>query len=235
MIAATRKYGIELPDRQLCCAPLGSPEGQRYLAAMAAAANFAFANRQVMTHWARESLTRALGVSHAQAGIETLYDVCHNIAKFETFELDGQTRRLCVHRKGATRAYPPGHPQTPAAYRDVGQPVIIPGHMGRYSYVLAGTERARADTFVSSCHGAGRRLSRSAAKRSSTARDVMDDLAARGVVLKAPGMGRVAEEMPQAYKGCCGGRRGDGGRGNLDAGGPVAAARRHKRVIIEPI
>ena len=116
MIAATRKYGIELPDRQLCCAPLGSPEGQRYLAAMAAAANFAFANRQVMTHWARESLTRALGVSHAQAGIETLYDVCHNIAKFETFELDGQTRRLCVHRKGATRAYPPGHPQTPAAY-----------------------------------------------------------------------------------------------------------------------
>jgi tRNA-splicing ligase RtcB (3'-phosphate/5'-hydroxy nucleic acid ligase) len=200
MIAATRKYGIELPDRQLCCAPLGSPEGQRYLAAMAAAANFAFANRQVMTHWARESLTRALGVSHAQAGIETLYDVCHNIAKFETFELDGQTRRLCVHRKGATRAYPPGHPQTPAAYRDVGQPVIIPGDMGRYSYVLAGTERARADTFGSSCHGAGRRLSRSAAKRSSTARDVMDDLAGRGVVLKAAGMGTVAEEMPQAYK-----------------------------------
>jgi tRNA-splicing ligase RtcB (3'-phosphate/5'-hydroxy nucleic acid ligase) len=200
MIAATRKYGIELPDRQLCCAPLGSPEGQRYLAAMAAAANFAFANRQVMTHWTRESLTRALGVSHALAGIETLYDVCHNIAKFETFELDGRTRRLCVHRKGATRAYPPGHPQTPAAYRDVGQPVIIPGDMGRYSYVLAGTERARADTFGSSCHGAGRRLSRSAAKRSSTAREVMDDLTGRGVVLKAAGMGTVAEEMPQAYK-----------------------------------
>jgi tRNA-splicing ligase RtcB (3'-phosphate/5'-hydroxy nucleic acid ligase) len=200
MIAATRKYGIELPDRQLCCAPLGSPEGQRYLAAMAAAANFAFANRQVMTHWTRESLTRALGVSHALAGIETLYDVCHNIAKFETFELDGRTRRLCVHRKGATRAYPPGHPQTPASYRDVGQPVIIPGDMGRYSYVLAGTERARADTFGSSCHGAGRRLSRSAAKRSSTAREVMDDLTGRGVVLKAAGMGTVAEEMPQAYK-----------------------------------
>jgi tRNA-splicing ligase RtcB len=200
MIAATRKYGIELPDRQLCCAPLGSPEGKRYLAAMAAAANFAFANRQVMTHWTRESLTRALGVSHAEAGVETLYDVCHNIAKFETFELDGQTRRVCVHRKGATRAYPPGHPQTPAAYRDVGQPVIIPGDMGRYSYVLAGTERARAETFGSSCHGAGRRLSRSAAKRSSTARAVMDDLAARGVVLKAAGQGTVAEEMPQAYK-----------------------------------
>ena len=131
---------------------------------------------------------------------QTLYDVCHNIAKFETFELDGRTRRLCVHRKGATRAYPPGHPQTPASYRDVGQPVIIPGDMGRYSYVLAGTERARADTFGSSCHGAGRRLSRSAAKRSSTARDVMDDLAGRGVVLKAAGMGTVAEELPQAYK-----------------------------------
>jgi tRNA-splicing ligase RtcB len=200
MIAASRKYGIELPDRQLCCAPLGSPEGQRYLAAMAAAANFAFANRQVMTHWTRESLTRALRVSRDRAGIETLYDVCHNIAKFETFELDGQTRRVCVHRKGATRAYPAGHPETPAAYRDVGQPVIIPGDMGRYSYVLAGTARALAETFGSSCHGAGRRLSRSAARRTSTARAVMDDLSGRGVVLKAAGMGTVAEEMPQAYK-----------------------------------
>jgi tRNA-splicing ligase RtcB (3'-phosphate/5'-hydroxy nucleic acid ligase) len=200
MIAASRKYGIELPDRQLCCAPLGSPEGQRYLSAMAAAANFAFANRPVMAHWTRESLTAALGVSHKQAGIETLYDVCHNIAKFESFELDGQTRRVCVHRKGATRAYPAGHPDTPAAYRDVGLPVVIPGDMGRYSYVLVGTDRARTETFGSACHGAGRRLSRSAAKRTSTARDVLDDLAGRGVVLKAAGMSTVAEEMPQAYK-----------------------------------
>jgi tRNA-splicing ligase RtcB (3'-phosphate/5'-hydroxy nucleic acid ligase) len=200
MIAASREYGIELPDRQLCCAPIGSPEGQRYLAAMAAAANFAFANRQVIAHWTRESLARALGVSPAQAGIETLYDVCHNIAKFETFELNGRTRRVCVHRKGATRAYAAGHPQTPAAYRDVGQPVIVPGDMGRYSYVLMGTDRAGAETFGSSCHGAGRRLSRSAAKRISTAREVMDDLSRRGVVLKAAGMGAVAEEMPDAYK-----------------------------------
>src|SRR5215203_4802428 len=200
MIAASRKYGIELPDRQLCCAPLGSPEGQRYLSAMAAAANFAFANRQVIAHWTRASLTAALGVSHERAGIETLYDVCHNIAKFESFELDGQTRRVCVHRKGATRADPPGHPDTPAAYRDVGQPVVIPGDMGRYSYVLVGNERARTETFGSACHGAGRRLSRSAAKRTSSAREVLDDLAGRGVVLKAAGMGTVAEEMPLAYK-----------------------------------
>jgi tRNA-splicing ligase RtcB len=200
MITAAKKYGIELPDRQLCCAPVTSPEGTRYLRAMAAAANFAFANRQVMTHWARESVTRALAVADGDAGIETLYDVCHNIAKFETFELDGQARRVCVHRKGATRAYPAGHPQTPAAYRDVGQPVIIPGDMGRYSYVLAGTARAPAETFGSSCHGAGRRLSRSAAKRTSTAKEVVDDLVDRRVVLKAAGMKTVAEEMPQAYK-----------------------------------
>jgi tRNA-splicing ligase RtcB len=200
MLDASRRYGIELPDRQLCCAPVRSPEGKRYLAAMAAAANFAFANRQVMTHWARESLARALGMPAARANIETLYDVCHNIAKFETFEVDGRMRPLCVHRKGATRAYPPGHAQTPAAYRAVGQPVLIPGDMGRYSYVLVGTPRASVETFGSSCHGAGRRLSRSAAKRASTPRAVMDDLVRRGVVLKAAGMSTVAEEMPQAYK-----------------------------------
>ena len=200
MLAASRKYGIELPDRQLCCAPVRSPEGERYLAAMAAAANFAFANRQVMTHWTRESLARALGIPPARANIETVYDVCHNIAKFETFELDGRMRQVCVHRKGATRAYPAGHPQTPAAYRGVGQPVLIPGDMGRYSYVLVGKPRASAETFGSSCHGAGRRLSRSAAKRASTPRAVMDDLVRRGVVLKAAGMATVAEEMPGAYK-----------------------------------
>ena len=200
MLGASRKYGIELPDRQLCCAPVRSPEGERYLAAMAAAANFAFANRQVMTHWARESLARALGMPAARANIETVYDVCHNIAKVESFELDGRRRQVCVHRKGATRAYPAGHPQTPAAYRAVGQPVLVPGDMGRYSYVLVGTPRASAETFGSSCHGAGRRLSRSAARRASTARAVMDDLLGRGVVLKAAGMATVAEEMPDAYK-----------------------------------
>ena len=200
MVAASHKYGIALPDRQLCCAPIESPEARRYLAAMAAAANFAFANRQVMTHRVRESFAAALGGASGAAGLETVYDVCHNIAKFESFEVDGRPRRVCVHRKGATRAYPPGHPETPAPYRDVGQPVLVPGDMGRASYVLAGTPRAFAETFGSSCHGAGRRLSRSQAKRSAGARKVLDDLAARGIVIRAAGLSTVAEEMPEAYK-----------------------------------
>jgi tRNA-splicing ligase RtcB len=200
MLSASRKYGIELPDRQLCCAPIRSPEARQYLGAMAAAANFAFANRQVMTHRVRESFAAALGGDPRDAGIETVYDVCHNIAKFETFEIDGTPRRLCVHRKGATRAYPPGHAETPPAYRDVGQPVLVPGDMGRASYVLAGTALASAETFGSSCHGAGRRLSRSQAKRAAGARQVLQDLAARGVVIRAAGLSTVAEEMPEAYK-----------------------------------
>ncbi len=199
MIGAGRKYGIDLPDRQLACAPLGSPEADAYLGAMAAAANFAFANRQVMAHRVREAFAAVLG-DDAARGIDTVYDVCHNIAKFETIEVDGQPRRVCVHRKGATRAYPPGHPETPAAYRDAGQPVIVPGDMGRYSFVLAGTARAMTETFGSSCHGAGRRLSRSAAKRSRSAQDVLADLGARGVVVRAAGLSTVAEEMPEAYK-----------------------------------
>jgi len=200
MLDASRKYGIELPDRQLCCAPIGSPEGQAYLAAMSAAANFAFANRQVMSHWVRESLAMALEIAPERTGIATVYDVCHNIAKFETFTIDGTPRRVCVHRKGATRAYPPGHPQTPEPYRAVGQPVLIPGDMGRYSYVLAGTERAYAETFGSTCHGAGRRMSRAQAKRSVRGRSLLRELEARGVHVMAAGMATVAEEMPEAYK-----------------------------------
>lgn len=200
MVAAARKYGIELPDRQLCCAPLGSPEARAYLAAMAAAANFAFANRQVMAHWVRESVAAALGMAPHRTQLTTLYDVCHNIAKFETFTIQGRPRRVCVHRKGATRAYPPGHPQTPAAYREVGQPVLIPGDMGRYSYVLAGTARAFADTFGSACHGAGRRMSRLAAKQAVRGRSLYEEMAARGVHVMAAGMATVAEEMPEAYK-----------------------------------
>ncbi|MEN3340400.1 MAG: hypothetical protein V7647_4076, partial [Acidobacteriota bacterium] len=200
MVGSTRKYGIELPDRQLACSPIDSPEGQAYLGAMAAAANFAFANRQVMAHHVRESFAAALGMPAERTGIELLYDVCHNIAKFETFTVDGQSTRLCVHRKGATRAYPPGHAQTPAAYRSVGQPVLIPGDMGRYSYVLAGTARAFSDTFGSACHGAGRRLSRGAAKRVTRERSVFAEMAARGVHVKAAGAATVAEEMPEAYK-----------------------------------
>jgi tRNA-splicing ligase RtcB len=200
MLAAARRYGIDLPDRQLCCAPIGSPEASDYLAAMAAAANFAFANRQVMSHWVRESVAAALGIAPHRTGIETVYDVCHNIAKFETFTLDGRPRRVCMHRKGATRAYPPGHRQTPAAYRDVGQPVLIPGDMGRYSYVLVGTDRAFAETFGSACHGAGRRMSRSAAKRAVRGRSLYEEMEARGVHVMAAGMATVAEEMPEAYK-----------------------------------
>jgi tRNA-splicing ligase RtcB len=200
MMGAGRKYGIELPDRQLACAPLQSPEGTAYLAAMAAAANFAFANRQVMAHDVRESVAAALGVPAERTGIELLYDVCHNIAKFETFTVNGGETRVCVHRKGATRAYPPEHPETPAAYRAVGQPVLIPGDMGRYSYVLAGTERAFSDTFGSACHGAGRRMSRSEAKRVVRKTSVFDEMSSRGVHVMAAGAATVAEEMPEAYK-----------------------------------
>ena len=200
MISAAAKYGIELPDRQLCCAPIQSPAGRDYLAAMSAAANFAFANRQVMAHWVRESLAEALDMSPDQTGVDTVYDVCHNIAKFETFDIGGASRRLCVHRKGATRAYPPGHPKTPEPYRTVGQPVLVPGDMGRYSYVLVGTERAMRETFGSTCHGAGRRMSRAQARRSVRGRSLLSDLEASGVHVRATGMATVAEEMPDAYK-----------------------------------
>jgi tRNA-splicing ligase RtcB len=196
MLRAASKYHIELPDRQLCCAPLKSAEGREYLAAMSAAANFAFANRQVMAHWVREALAEALGLTSEGTGVRTVYDVCHNIAKFETFP----SGRLCVHRKGATRAYPPGHPQTPPAYREVGQPVLIPGDMGRYSYVLVGTEGAYRNTFGSSCHGAGRRWSRSHAKRQAKGQAVVKELESRGIVVMAAGLATVAEEMPEAYK-----------------------------------
>lgn len=200
MVKAAAKYGIDLPDKQLCCAPIRSPEGQRYLGAMAAAANYAFANRQVMTHWARESLANGLGISTDEAAVGVVYDVCHNIAKFETFEVDGEKRRLCVHRKGATRAYPPGHEGTPEPYRAVGQPVLIPGDMGRYSYVMAGSEAAYRETFGSSCHGAGRRMSRHQAKKNARGRSLERELEERGVVVMAAGRATVAEEMPEAYK-----------------------------------
>lgn len=200
MVRAAASYGIELPDQQLACAPIRSEEGRRYLAAMAAAANYAFANRQVMTHWARESLAAGLGIAPERTGVEVVYDVCHNIAKLETFEANGGKRRLCVHRKGATRAYPPGHPDTPAAYRAVGQPVLIPGDMGRYSYVLAGSEGAYRETFGSSCHGAGRRMSRHQAKKAARGRSIIQELEDQGIVVMAAGRGTVAEEMPEAYK-----------------------------------
>jgi len=200
MQQAARKYAIELPDRQLCCAPLASPEAKQYLAAMAGAANFAFANRQLITAWVRESFERVLGKGPAELRISSIYDVCHNIAKMETHLYQGQKRRLCVHRKGATRAFPPGHPDTPELYRSVGQPVLIPGDMGRYSYVLVGTQGAFEETFGSTCHGAGRVLSRHAAKKLARGRQIEAELAARGIVLRASSRATVAEEISESYK-----------------------------------
>jgi len=200
MLRASQKYGITLPDRQLCCAPLSSPEARNYLAAMAGAANFAFANRQLITAWVRESFEQVLGKGPADLGLSVIYDVCHNIAKWETHEVEGRMRRLCVHRKGATRAFPPGHPETPAAYREIGQPVLIPGDMGRYSYVLVGTAGAMAETFGSTCHGAGRLLSRHAAMKKARGHDIIGELARRGILVRAAGRATVAEEIPEAYK-----------------------------------
>jgi tRNA-splicing ligase RtcB len=200
MLDASACHGIELPDRQLCCAPLGSPEAESYLGAMRAAANFAFANRQVMAHRVRDAFAEVFGRSWQELGMGLVYDVAHNIAKFEKHSLDGRERTLCVHRKGATRAFPPGHPELGAAYRDLGQPVLIPGDMGRYSYVLLGTDSAFSETFGSTCHGAGRRMSRREAKRSvqgKNLREVFDDL---GVEVRASSFATVAEEIPEAYK-----------------------------------
>ena len=200
MLRASARYNIPLPDRQLCCAPLDSEEGRRYLAAMAAAANFAFANRQVITGYVRRTFEEVLAVSPREAGLSVVYDVCHNIAKFEEHPVGGAMRRLCVHRKGATRAFPPGHPQTPAAYRSVGQPVLIPGDMGRYSFVLVGTEKAYQETFGSTCHGAGRVLSRSAARKAGRGRPLVRELEDRGITVRSEDRMTLVEEMPEAYK-----------------------------------
>lgn len=200
MIKASAKYGIELPDRQLCAAPLTSPEAQQYFAAMACAINFAFANRQMLTHFVREAMSEFFGRSDTDLGLEVVYDVCHNIAKWERHEVDGKIRRVCVHRKGATRAFGPGHPQVPERYRAVGQPVLVPGDMGRYSYVLVGTERAMKETFGSSCHGAGRQLSRSKASKQARGRALFREMQDRGVWVRADSKRTMAEEMPEAYK-----------------------------------
>jgi len=197
---AVKKYGIDLPDRQLACAPIESPEGKDYLAAMAGAANYAWTNRQFILHWARESFADVFGKSQAELGMRQIYDVCHNIAKIEKYDINGKLEELCVHRKGATRAFPAGHPDIPDAYRGIGQPVLIPGDMGRYSFVALGTEVAMAETFGSTCHGAGRLKSRGAAKRSLKGAAVARSLAAKGITVKAGSMASLAEEAPQAYK-----------------------------------
>jgi tRNA-splicing ligase RtcB len=200
MLDAAQKYQIHLPDRQLCCAPLQSDEGRRYFAAMACAANYAFANRQIITHWVRETFERVLQMSPRDLRLNLVYDVAHNIAKFETYVIDGQERKLCVHRKGATRAFPAGHPVTPTDYQAIGQPVLIPGDMGRCSYVLAGTEAAMQQTFGSTCHGAGRMLSRRAAKKRAKGRAIWRELEDQGIIVKSVGRSTLAEEMSDAYK-----------------------------------
>ena len=197
---AVSRYGINLPDRQLACAPVNSPEGEDYLQAMACAANYAWTNRQCIAHWTRECFARVLGKSQRELGLEQVYDVCHNIAKIEEHTVDGKKQTLCVHRKGATRAFPAGHPDIPDIYRNIGQPVLIPGDMGRCSYIAVGTETAMKQTFGSTCHGAGRVQSRAAAKRSIRGADVVRALAARGITVKAGSMSSIAEEASAAYK-----------------------------------
>lgn len=197
---APRKYGLQLPDRQLISAPLDSAEGQQYLGAMRAAANFAWANRQIMTYLTRRAFEIAFSQSAESLGLSLVYDVAHNIAKMEQHTIHGRPELLCVHRKGATRAFPPGHPEVPAQYRSVGQPVLVPGDMGRYSYVLVGQEKAMDETFGSCCHGAGRRLSRKAAIKASKGRSILDDMRSRGVVVRARSIRGLAEEQPEAYK-----------------------------------
>jgi tRNA-splicing ligase RtcB len=200
MVAAMKKYGIEVPDRQLACSPVDSPEGKAYLSAMRCAANYAWANRQCITHWVREAFCRVMNMKEADAGLELIYDVTHNIAKIEEHSVNGKKQMLCVHRKGATRAFPAGHPDIPQKYSSIGQPVLIPGDMGRFSYVLVGTEQAMKETFGSTCHGAGRVQSRAAAKRHLSGRDVLEALAARGITVRTGSLSGLAEEASEAYK-----------------------------------
>jgi tRNA-splicing ligase RtcB len=198
--ANTQKYHIHLVDRQLACVPFRSAEGQDYFGAMCAAANFAWANRQLITHWVREAFEQVFGRSERDLGMDLVYDVAHNIAKVEEYEVDGRPVRVCVHRKGATRAFPPGHPEVPARYRSIGQPVLIPGDMGRYSFVAVGTEAAMRLTFGSTCHGAGRVMGRKAAVRALQGVDVADQLRQQGIIVRAQDRALLAEEASQAYK-----------------------------------
>ncbi|MFH0769321.1 MAG: RtcB family protein [Chloroflexota bacterium] len=200
MVSAMRRYGIEVPDRQLACAPLSSPEGKAYLSAMKCAANYAWANRQCIMHWVRETFCNVLGKCEEDVGLELIYDVAHNIAKIEEHEVSGHKEMLCVHRKGATRAFLPGHPDVPAKYSKIGQPVLIPGDMGRVSYLLVGTELAMKETFGSTCHGAGRVRSRAAAKRLLKGKDVLEALESRGITVRAGSLSGLAEEASEAYK-----------------------------------
>lgn len=200
IVKSESKFGYSLPDRQLACAPLNSNEGKNYLAAMQAAANFAWNNRQVIMYLAKRAFMRTYKMQESELKFNLIYDVCHNIAKIEEHEINGKQKKVCVHRKGATRAFPPGSNLIPPKYSSTGQPVLIPGDMGRYSYVAVGTEKAMEETFGSSCHGAGRNLSRTKAKKAAKGRDLVEELKNRGIVIQAKGYSTIAEEMSDAYK-----------------------------------
>jgi tRNA-splicing ligase RtcB len=200
MEKAMRRYQITLPDRQLACAPIQSDEGRAYLTAMAAAANFAWCNRHVMMALAERSFLTVLNIAPRHLQCRLVYDVCHNIAKVETHSVAGRTEKVCVHRKGATRSFGPGHSAVPERYRDLGQPVLIPGDMARGSYLLMGTAAAMDRTFGSTCHGAGRIMSRTQSKKTSRGRDLVREMADQGVTVMSYGRNTLAEEMPHAYK-----------------------------------
>lgn len=200
MDRVVNKLKLDLPDRQLACAPINSPEGQRYLKAMAGAANFGLANRQCIAHLVRESFEFLFKSGAGKLGMDLIYDVSHNVARFETHKIGGVDIELCVHRKGATRAFGPGHPEISAKYRDIGQPVIIPGDMGRASYLLAGTQKAMETTFGSTCHGAGRLMSRKRAKKEMRGAELKQKLANEGIIVEVGSLSGLAEEAPYAYK-----------------------------------
>jgi len=201
MQKASEKYGIKVPDRQLACAPIYSPEGKRYYGAMACAANYGMANRQCLAHWVSGAMERYFKTSSERLGLSTIYDISHNIARLEEHDIDGIPKKVCVHRKGATRAYGPGRPELPPAYRHIGQPVIIPGDMGTYSYILLGTETAMKESFGSVCHGAGRMMSRSKAKKMISGSELKKNLKTeKGIIVIADSMSGLAEEAPEAYK-----------------------------------
>jgi tRNA-splicing ligase RtcB (3'-phosphate/5'-hydroxy nucleic acid ligase) len=200
MDAAVKKYEISLPDRQLACAPVNSPEGRNYFGAMRCAVNYAFANRQVIAHHTRKAFAKVLGIGLAEFDLRTVYEVAHNIAKLETHTVDGRNMHLCVHRKGATRAFAPGCKEIPIEYQAIGQPVLIPGDMGRYSYVLTGTEEAMRETFGSTCHGAGRAMSRVKAKKAAAGRNVIREMEAKGIIVRGQSRRTVDEEISEAYK-----------------------------------
>ncbi|MFH1674907.1 MAG: RtcB family protein [Pseudomonadota bacterium] len=191
---------FSIPDRQLACAMIDSEMGRRYWAGMACAANYAWANRQMLMHWTRETFQKVFGIGPRDLSMNLVYDVCHNIAKKEEHIVDGKKRLLCVHRKGATRAFPAGHKALPDVYRSVGQPVLIPGDMGTASYVMVGTEQAMKETFGSTCHGAGRVMSRTKAKKSSKGRAIQRELEDKGIIVRWTGRSTLQEEMPEAYK-----------------------------------